>query len=206
MTELIGELSESDILRRILARTPEATAAVVGPGDDAAVLALIAGLGLLQLGHETTPELAQLFAVSLLMWSMAAAPFRLWRARVGVVSALALIVIWSGTPGSYLWWSLYGLGAAVNVLAFTTLNEGFGRDLAGRTNTTLNLLMFGGSFITQWGIGVVVDATRAWFGLDQAGALRAAFAIVMVGNVITYAWFAYGWRRHAVVAPGPNPA
>ncbi|GAA2527459.1 thiamine-phosphate kinase [Microbacterium mitrae] len=40
MTELIGELSESDILRRILARTPEATAAVVGPGDDAAVLAL----------------------------------------------------------------------------------------------------------------------------------------------------------------------
>ena len=64
---------------------------------DAAVLALIAGLGLLQLGHETTPELAQLFAVSLLMWSMAAAPFRLWRARVGVVSALALIA-GSGAP------------------------------------------------------------------------------------------------------------
>ncbi len=122
------------------------------------------------------------------------------------LSALALIVIWSGTPGSYLWWSLYGLGAAVNVLAFTTLNEGFGRDLAGRTNTTLNLLMFGGSFITQWGIGVVVDAARAWFGLDQAGALRAAFAIVMVGNVVTYAWFVAGWRRHAVVAPAPIPA
>jgi len=122
------------------------------------------------------------------------------------LSALALIVIWSGAPGSYVWWSLYGLGAAVNVLAFTTLNEGFGRDLAGRTNTTLNLLMFGGSFITQWGIGVVVDAARAWFGLDSAGALRAAFAIVMTGNVITYAWFVRGWRRHAVVAPVPVPA
>lgn len=40
MTELIGDLAESDILRRILARTPVATAAVVGPGDDAAVLAV----------------------------------------------------------------------------------------------------------------------------------------------------------------------
>lgn len=40
MTELIGDLTESDILRRILARTPAATTAVTGPGDDAAVLAL----------------------------------------------------------------------------------------------------------------------------------------------------------------------
>lgn len=40
MTELIGDLSESDILRRILANTPVAATATVGPGDDAAVLAL----------------------------------------------------------------------------------------------------------------------------------------------------------------------
>ena len=53
--------------------------------------------------------------------------------------------------------------------AFTVLNEGFGRDLAGRTNTTLNLLMFTGSFVTQWGIGVVVDAARALYALDTAG-------------------------------------
>ncbi len=40
MTELIGDLTESDLLRRILARTPSADTATVGPGDDAAVLAL----------------------------------------------------------------------------------------------------------------------------------------------------------------------
>jgi len=34
----VGELSEGQILARILARTGDATAAVVGPGDDAAVL------------------------------------------------------------------------------------------------------------------------------------------------------------------------
>lgn len=118
------------------------------------------------------------------------------------VSALSLIIIWAQIPGSYLWWSLYGAGAAVNVLAFTTLNEGFGRELAGRTNTTLNLLMFGGSFICQWGIGVVVDAVSTFWSVDHGGSLRVAFAIVMVGNVLAYAWFARGWRRHAVVVHG----
>ena len=64
---------------------------------DAAVLALIASLGLLQLGHETTPELAQFFAVSLFMWSMAAAPYRVWRARIAGVAGLVLMA-GSGAP------------------------------------------------------------------------------------------------------------
>ncbi|HRH89003.1 MAG TPA: hypothetical protein PLO41_19310 [Rubrivivax sp.] len=64
---------------------------------DAAVLALIASLGLLQLGHETTPELAQLFAISLGMWAMAAAPYRVWRARLGIVAGLMLLA-GSGAP------------------------------------------------------------------------------------------------------------
>ena len=108
--------------------------------------------------------------------------------------ALAMIVL--RVPGSYLWWSLYGLGAAVNVLAFTVLGQGFGRELAGRANTSLNLLMFTGSFVTQWGIGLIVDVAQAAFALDSAGGLRTAFAIILVGNVLTYGWFALGWRRH----------
>lgn len=115
------------------------------------------------------------------------------------MGALALIVV--GAPGSYVWWSVYGLGAAVNVLAFTVLNEGFGRDLAGRTNTTLNLLMFGGSFITQWGIGVFADAARAAWALDAAGGLKAAFVVILVGDVVTYLWFLRGWKRYSVHLP-----
>ena len=41
---------------------------------DGAVLALMASLGLLQLGHETTPELMQLCAMSLFLYGLAAAP------------------------------------------------------------------------------------------------------------------------------------
>lgn len=64
---------------------------------DGALLALMATLGLLQLGHETTPELAQLFAVSLALYGLAAAPFRVAKARLAIVLALPLLAA-SGAP------------------------------------------------------------------------------------------------------------
>jgi hypothetical protein len=117
------------------------------------------------------------------------------------LNALALGAIVLRVPGTWLWWGLYGLGASVNVLAFTVLNEGFGKELAGRANTALNLMMFMGSFLTQWGIGLVVDWARTGLRFDTVGGLKLAFAIVLGGNALTYAWFAAGWRRHARAAP-----
>lgn len=64
---------------------------------DGALLALIASLGLLQLGHETTPELAQLFAASLFLWSAAAAPHRGLKARLATLASLPLLAA-SGAP------------------------------------------------------------------------------------------------------------
>ncbi|MFZ4652066.1 MAG: hypothetical protein ACOYLV_15245 [Rubrivivax sp.] len=74
---------------------------------DGALLALVATLGLLQLGHETTPELVQLFASALLLWALAAAPFRVGRARVGVCAALAVLSL-SGAPALGLVFGLLG--------------------------------------------------------------------------------------------------
>jgi hypothetical protein len=85
----------------------------------------------------------------------------------------------------------------VNVLAFTVLSDGLPRELTGRANTAMNLLMFATSFAAQWGIGVVVDVARGALGLDVAGGLRLAFALVLSLYVVAYAWFVRGWRRHA---------
>jgi len=60
---------------------------------DGALLALIACLGLAQLGHETTPALAQLFFASLLFYGVAALPYR----RAG-----AFVVLLIGTVGMTL--------------------------------------------------------------------------------------------------------
>jgi hypothetical protein len=122
------------------------------------------------------------------------------------LSTLALLAVVLRVPGASLWWSLYGLGAAVNVLAFTVLNEGFPKELAARANTALNLCMFAGSFATQWGVGVAVEASRARLGLDTAQAYSLAFAAVVGVEAATWAWFAGGWRRHAVAAGGAAPS
>lgn len=74
---------------------------------DGALLALIATLGVLQLGHETTPELVQLFATSLLLWALAAAPYRVVGARIAVAAALALLAA-SGAPSIALVFGLLG--------------------------------------------------------------------------------------------------
>ena len=111
------------------------------------------------------------------------------------VHTLALAAIVANVPGSYLWWSLYGLGAAVNILAFTVLGQGFAKELAARANTTLNLMMFGTSFVAQWGIGIVAEHARGATEAPSASGLATAFAIVLALDVAGMLWFARGWRR-----------
>jgi 4-amino-4-deoxy-L-arabinose transferase-like glycosyltransferase len=74
---------------------------------DGALLALVATLGLLQLGHETTPELAQLCAAALFLWGVAAGPYRAARARLAVVAALPLLAA-SGAPAMAVCMGVWG--------------------------------------------------------------------------------------------------
>ena len=64
---------------------------------DGALLALIATLGLLQLGHETSPELLQLAGVALFAYALAASPFRDTRAKSAAVASLVALAA-SGAP------------------------------------------------------------------------------------------------------------
>ncbi|MCV2420774.1 hypothetical protein [Paucibacter sp. DJ2R-2] len=75
---------------------------------DGSVLALIATLGLLQLGHETTPELLQLLAISIYLYGLAAAPYRATKARWASLFALPILAA-SGAPAVAL--ALSGIGA-----------------------------------------------------------------------------------------------
>lgn len=64
---------------------------------DGSLLALIASIGLLRLGHETTPEILQLVGISLLMYALAAAPFRRWKSRLALLLSLSVLAT-SGAP------------------------------------------------------------------------------------------------------------
>ncbi len=64
---------------------------------DGALLALVATLGLLQLGHETTPELVQLAAAAIFLYGLAASPYRPPQAYTSVLLALPAMAA-SGAP------------------------------------------------------------------------------------------------------------
>lgn len=78
---------------------------------DAALLALIACLGLAQLSHEATPALAQLAFTALTLCGLSAAPTdrRRWRPTLAVATGLLGLTL-SGAPSIAL---LFGLGAMV---------------------------------------------------------------------------------------------
>ena len=121
---------------------------------DGALLALIASLGLLQLGHETTPELAQLFAAALVLWACAAAPFRGWRARGAMLAGLPLLAA-SGAPTMAV---LFGVAASA-ITARSTYAAG--RSFAPWAALASVLAALLAWALGTWGWRVEVEASGA---------------------------------------------
>jgi MFS family permease len=153
---------------------------------------------LLAMGLTTLAGYAFVALASTRLARLGIAPRHLVIGGYGLQLAMLGLIV-GAVPFTYALWGLYGLTASVNILGYLLLTEGFSRELAGRASTALNLVMFSTTFAVQWGIGAVADAMRVALGLDLAGGLRVAFALVFVAEAIAYAWFALGWRRHAVV-------
>ena len=77
---------------------------------DGALLALIASLGLLQLGHETTPEMGQLASATLFLYALAASPYRGLHCKLAALVALPALAA-SGAPSMAL--AMGVVGAAI---------------------------------------------------------------------------------------------
>ena len=151
---------------------------------DAALLALIASLGLLQLGHETTPELAQLVAVALLLWSLAVAPYRAFAGRLGAIAGLGVLSA-SGAPAMAL---AMGAGATLvcarssYAVVRTTSAWGAVGPLAA-----ICIGMLAQSW--RWRVATGLDAGDAWSILRQwAWFLWPVWPAML--------WALWRWRRH----------
>jgi hypothetical protein len=149
---------------------------------DGAVLATIASLGLLQLGHETTPELVQLFGVTLLMWVLAAAPERPRAAAVAAVAALIVIAA-SGAPAIAI-----GLGAVGFVICHRSRYRG-----AQNLRPWLVLSMLAGALVAAAGHAW---AWRAGFHWSSPLELLRLSAWFLWPGWLLALWTLYRWRHH----------
>ena len=64
----------------------------------------------------------------------------------------------------------------------------FPSQIAGRVLTTLNLMIFGGTFIVQWGLGLIADGFTA-SGYDRTQALTYAMLCLAALQWCSLLWF-----------------
>ncbi|MDQ6684775.1 MAG: hypothetical protein M3Z16_06585 [Pseudomonadota bacterium] len=153
---------------------------------DGALLALIASLGLLQLGHETTPELVQLFGVALFLYGCAA---MLQRRDLGL-PALALAMIVLGASGAPTLAMLLA-GAALFVVSVQGRDGSLGPRpwlwiLAAALLAALEAMALG-----AWANRLEApDATSQWLTM-----LRNLIWFTWPGGALA-AWTLWQWRRH----------
>ena len=151
---------------------------------DGALLALIASLGLLQLGHETTPELAQLFSAALALWACAAAPYRGWRARLAMLAGLPMLA----ACGAPMIAALFG-AAATAVSARSTYATGRSFAPWAALSTAVAALVAWGLGTWAWRIGVQASAAQ---GLQ----LIRLWVWFLWPVWLLALWTLWRWRRH----------
>ncbi|MEP6791083.1 MAG: MFS transporter [Ramlibacter sp.] len=103
---------------------------------------------------------------------------------------LATIIV-AGSSAGALAWALFCVSSSFVSLAQPAVGMVFPAALAGRALSAYNLVIFGGVFTVQWGIGLMVDGFGA-AGLDVTGSFRAAIAVFLLCSIASYAWFIRG--------------
>ena len=73
-------------------------------------------------------------------------------------------------------------------LSLPAVAAAFDVHVAGRALSAYNLVVFGGVFVLQWGIGLAVDGFLS-VGLDVLGAFRAALGLYLLCNLLAWLWF-----------------
>lgn len=118
---------------------------------------------------------------------------------MGLFLGALLLIIFPFKPLSPLLWMLFGFFGTAAILPYAALSQSFPSHLSGRANTALNLLVFVGAFVIQWGIGAIIDQ---WPITDTGGyapvGYQAAFGVLVILQLSTILWFwlAGRWLRN----------
>lgn len=101
---------------------------------------------------------------------------------------LLILAEWTQAAGPI--WFVYGMIGQSAILAYPWLSAYFGLRLSGRSNTALNFICFSTAFLTQYAIGVIIDAwPKTELGGYAPEAYRYAFGLFVVLQVVALVWF-----------------
>tara|TARA_Y100000590_G_scaffold443946_1_gene574078 strand:+ start:1102 stop:2319 length:1218 start_codon:yes stop_codon:yes gene_type:complete len=105
------------------------------------------------------------------------------------ISYLALLVIiFSGENAGAVHFTIYILTSIVLTLTQPAVAMSFSTSMAGKSLTSFNLLIFLGTFIMQWGIGLVIDLSQ-FLGKGETQSFQISFFVYFIICVLCYLYF-----------------
>ena len=110
--------------------------------------------------------------------------------KIGLpVSYISLfVIIISGESAGAIHFTIYILSSIVLTLTQPAVALSFPTSLAGKSLTSFNLLIFVGTFVMQWGIGLVIDLSQ-FFGKGEIQSFQISFFVYMLICIFSYLFF-----------------
>ena len=99
-----------------------------------------------------------------------------------------LIIIVSGESAGATHFIVYIFTSIVLTLTQPAVALSFPTSLAGKSLTSFNLLIFVGTFLMQWGIGLVIDLCQ-FFGKGEIQSFQISFFVYFVICILCYLYF-----------------
>ena len=105
------------------------------------------------------------------------------------ISYLSLfVIIISGENVGAIHFIIYILTSIVLSLTQPAVALHFPTSLAGKSLTSFNLLIFLGTFIMQWGIGLIIDLSK-YLGKGETQSFQISFAVYLIICILSYSYF-----------------
>ncbi|HYN28146.1 MAG TPA: MFS transporter, partial [Burkholderiales bacterium] len=147
--------------------------------------------------------LAAATTAGFLFWGVAASrlacrgvtPLALFKFGTAVFLGVQLLLTFGITSGAPALWVAFGLFGTSGSLTFSTLSQTFPVSMTGRANTALNLLVFLAAFACQWAFGAIVNLWPAAPGHYHPVGYKAAFATLLVLQLLAFTWLLIGARE-----------
>ena len=105
---------------------------------------------------------------------------------ISYISLLTIIILGENAGATYF--TIYILTSIVLSLAQPAVALSFPTNLAGKSLTSFNLLIFVGTFIMQWGIGLVIDLSQ-FLGKGEIQSFQISFFVYMLICIFSYLFF-----------------
>ena len=110
--------------------------------------------------------------------------------KIGLpISYLSLfVIIILGESAGAVHFTIYLLTSIVLTLTQPAVALSFPTSLAGKSLTSFNLLIFVGTFLMQWGIGLIIDLSQ-FYGKGEILSFQISFFVYLIICIFCYLYF-----------------